>query len=49
MLNDNTSYSIDDNINLSVYKPSLQTTKIIKEKVKNISKIIKDLKNIKNG
>ena len=49
MLNDKESQSIDDDADLSVYKPSLETTKIIKEKVKNISKIIKELKDIKNG
>ena len=49
MLNDTQSYSIDDPINLSVYKPSLKTTKVIKDRIKNISKIIKELKNLKNG
>ena len=49
MLNDGQSYSIDDPINLSVYKPSLKTTKVIKDRIKNISKIIKELKNLKNG
>ena len=49
MLNDEPSYSIDDPINLSVYKPALKTTKVIKERIKNISKIIKELKNLKNG
>ena len=49
MLNDAQSYSIDDPINLSVYKPSLKTTKVIKDRIKNISKIIKELKNLKNG
>ena len=49
MLNDTESHSLDDSINLSVYKPGLKTTKIIKEKIINISKIIKDLKNLKNG
>ena len=49
MLNDKQSYSIDDPINLSVYKPGLKTTKVIKERIKNISKIIKELKNLKNG
>ena len=49
MLNDSQSYSIDDPINLSVYKPSLKTTKVIKDRIKNISKIIKELKNLKNG
>ena len=49
MLNDTESHSLDDSINLSVYKPSLKTTKVIKEKIINISKIIKELKNLKNG
>ena len=49
MLNDGQSYSIDDPINLSVYKPSLKTTKVIKDRIKNISKIIRELKNLKNG
>ena len=41
--------SVDDSINYGVYKPTNNSTKIIKEKLKNISKIIKDLKKIKNG
>ncbi len=41
--------SIDDSINFSVYRPTNKSTKIIREKLKNISKIIKDLKKIKNG
>ena len=49
MLNDTKSRSLDDSINLSVYKSDLRTTKVIKEKIKNISKIINELKNIKNG
>jgi len=49
MLNDGKSNSIDDHTNLSVYKSGLKTTKVIKEKIKNISKIIKELKNLKNG
>ena len=49
MLNDTESHSLDDSINLSVYKPGLKTTKDIKEKIINISKIIKELKNLKNG
>ena len=49
MLNDTESQSLDDSINLSVYKPGLKTTKVIKEKIKNISKIINELKNLKNG
>ena len=49
ILNATGSDSLDDSINLSVYKPGLKTTKVIKEKIKNISKIIKELKNLKNG
>ena len=49
ILNDAESHSLDDSINLSVYKPTLKTTKVIKEKIKNISKIVKELKNLKNG
>jgi len=49
MLNEAQSYSIDDPANLSVYKPGLKTTKVIKDRIKNISKIIRELKNLKNG
>ena len=51
MLKDTQSHSIDidDSINLSVYKPGSKKTKVIKERIKNISKIIKELKNLKNG
>ena len=41
--------SIDDTVNFGVYKPTNKSTKIIKKKLENISKIIKDLKKIKNG
>ena len=41
--------SIDDSVNFGVYKPTNKSTKIIRDKLKNISKIIKDLKNISNG
>ena len=40
---------VDDSVNFSVYKPTNKSARIIKDKVKNISKIIKELKNIKNG
>ena len=40
-------HSLDDNINLGIYKPNQQSRKIIKDKVKNISKIIAELKLIK--
>ena len=41
--------SIDDPTNFGVYKPINKSTKIIKDKIKNISKIIKELKEIKDG
>ena len=49
MLNDTKSHSLDDSMNLSVYKPGLKTSNVIKEKIKNISKIINELKNLRNG
>jgi len=41
--------SIDDSVNFGVYNHTNKSTKIIKDKLKNISKIVKDLKKIKNG
>ena len=49
ILNEDENHSIDDAVNLGVYKQDLKSTKAIKEKIKNISKIIKELKNLKNG
>ena len=49
ILNNPKIHSLDDNMNLGVYKPDLQNTKIIKNKVKKISKIIKELKILSNG
>ena len=49
ILNDKNMHSIDDSPNLGVYKRNVETTKAIKNKVKNIVKIIKELKNLKNG
>ena len=49
ILNDKNYHSIDDNVNLGVYKRGLKTTKTIKDKAKNIAKIIKELKKLKNG
>ena len=39
--------SLDDNINIGLYKQNLETTKKIKNKIKKISKIIKELKDYK--
>ena len=49
ILNEKDMHSIDDSPNLGVYKRDIKTTKEIKNKVKNIAKIIKELKNLKNG
>ena len=49
LLDEKNLESIDDSVNFGVYKPTNKSTKIIKDKLKNISKIIKDLKKIKNG
>ena len=49
MLESKQSESIDDTTNFGVYKPVNKSTKIIREKIKNISKIIKELKEIKDG
>ena len=49
ILNETDSRSLDDYINLSVYKPGIKTTDVIREKIKNISKIINELKNLGNG
>ncbi len=47
ILNKSSSQSIDEDINISVNRPDLKTTKIIKSRIKNISKIIKELKKLK--
>ena len=39
--------NLDDDIDLGVYKPDLNTTKSIKNRIKKISHIIKDLKKYK--
>ena len=47
MLNEKNSGSLDDNIDLGVYKPNSSYAKSIKNKVKRISKIAKELKELK--
>ena len=47
LLNDKNSDLLDVSANLGVYKPNSKTTKIVKDKIKNIYKIIKELKNYK--
>ena len=47
ILNSTDTHSIDDNINIGINKSDLNKTKIIKNKIKNISKIINELKKFK--
>ena len=49
ILNDKKGHFLDDAISLGIYNPSLKSTKNIRDKIKNISKIIKELRNLKNG
>ena len=49
ILYDNQTGSIDDSLDLGVYKQDTKSTKMIKSKIKNIVKIIKELKDLKNG
>ena len=41
--------SVDDSGKFGVYRPDNKSTKFIRDRVKNISKIIKELKKLKNG
>ena len=47
ILNKTKTDSLDDDMNIGINKRDLDTTKLIKSKIKNISKIIKELKKIK--
>jgi len=49
ILDKSKSHSLDDATNLGVYKSGSKSTKVIKDKVRNISKIIKEIKILKNG
>ena len=49
ILNNKECPSLDDAANLGVYNSGLKATRVIKDKIKNISKIVKELKNLKNG
>jgi DNA-binding transcriptional MerR regulator len=47
ILNNADVTALDDNINIGIYKRNLEATKIIKNKIKKISKIVKELKDYK--
>jgi len=49
ILKDTSLDSVDDSGKLGVYRPDNKSTKFIRDRVKNISKIIKELKKLKNG
>ena len=49
ILNDPKMHSLDDNIDLGVYKTDLKNSKFIKEKIKKIYKIIRELKKFNDG
>ena len=47
LLNQSQPTLLDDNTSLGVYKSNFEETKSIKNRIKKISKIIKELKNLK--
>ena len=47
ILNMPEGHSIDDDMNIGINRPDIKTAKLIKNKVKNISKIIEELKKFK--
>ena len=47
ILNNTNLDSLDDDINLSLYKTNIKNKNLIKEKIKRISRIVKELKNLK--
>ena len=47
ILNNSQTRSLDDNMNLGIYKPDLRSTKNITDKIKKISKIVRELKEYK--
>ena len=47
ILNNSEVDLLDANLNLGLYKSNLKNTKIVKDKIKNISKIVKELKKYK--
>ena len=47
ILDNSQTRSLDDNMNFGVYKSGLKSTKNIKDKIKKISKIVRELKEYK--
>tara|TARA_B000000460_G_C21463604_1_gene369180 strand:- start:625 stop:1029 length:405 start_codon:yes stop_codon:yes gene_type:complete len=49
ILKDTSLDSVDDSGKFGVYRPDNKSTKFIRDRIKNISRIIKELKKLKNG
>ena len=49
ILKDTSLDSVDDSRKFGVYRPDNKSTKFIRDRIKNISRIIKELKKLKNG
>ena len=49
ILKDTSLDSVDDSGKFGVYRPDNKSTKFIRDRAKNISRIIKELKKLKNG
>jgi len=49
ILKDTSLDSVDDSRKFGVYRPDNKSTKFIRDRVKSISRIIKELKKLKNG
>ena len=49
ILKDTSLDSVDDSGKFGVYRPDNKSTKFIRDRVKSISRIIKELKKLKNG
>ena len=43
------THSIDDSVNFGVYRPDNKSAKLVKDKIKNITRIIKELRKTKDG
>ena len=43
------THSIDDSVNFGVYRPDNKSAKLVKDKITNITRIIKELRKTKDG
>ena len=49
LLNENKSDDLDAILNVDIYKKEFKPANLIKSKIKNIKKIVRELKNLKDG